>query len=660
MKFKKTLSKVGLFLFILTVTSFSSQIGFASDLYPLNSAVSNDFNGDHKSDIILVGGENWTTLPVAFSNGDGSFIVTNIANSYIPTWSRVSGTKTISGDFNGDGKYDFAIIGGDGWSTIPVAFSNGDGSFNVTNVANSNIPVWSNAFDVKVISGDFNGDRKTDIALVGGNNWATIPVAFSNGDGSFNVTNLANSYIPIWSRAEGAKVLNGDFNNDGKDDFALVGGAGWATIPVAFSNGDGSFIVTNVTNSNIPIWSRVSGAKITTGDFNGDRKTDIAMAGGDGWSTIPVAFSNGDGSFNVTNVANSYIPVWAKVAGVRMSSGDFNADGMNDLVLVGGDGWSTIPVAFSNGDGSFNVTNLSNSYIPVWARASGVKVINGTYNYNIKDNIVLIGGTDWSTIPVAFSNGDGSFNVTNKENQYIPSWSRVAGVKSVSGDFNGDGNIDFVLMGGAGWTTVPVAFANGDGTYRVTNLSNSYIPIWSRVSGVKVVSGDFNNDGKDDFALVGGAGWATIPVAFSNGDGSFSVTNVTNSYIPGWATASGVKAVSGDFNGDNKSDLVLVGGDGWSTIPVAFSNGDGSFSVTNIGNSYIPVWSRATGVKVFSGDYNRDGKHDIVLTGVNGWSTIPVAFSNGDGSFSVTNLKNQYIPVWSSVSGVKVVSRQDY
>jgi hypothetical protein len=42
-------------------------------------------------------------------------------------------------------------------------------------------------------------------------------------------------------------------------------------------------------------------------------------------------------------------------------------------------------------------------------------------------------------------------------------------------------------------------------------------------------------------------------------------------------------------------------------------------------------------VKMVSGDYNGDGRTDIALTGVLGWNTLPVAFSNGNGHYSVSN-----------------------
>jgi hypothetical protein len=266
-----------------------------------------------------------------------------------------SGVNVIKGDFNGDGKADIALVGGVYGNNVAVYFSNGDGTFNVTNFPAPLLASNVNNPGVKIVTGDFNGDGKTDIALIGGTGWNTVVVAFSNGDGSFNVTNVANPFLAAVATQAG-QILTGDFNGDGKTVIALLGGKGWGSVVTAFSNGDGSFSVKNVANSFLASVA-TQATQIATGDFNGDGKTDIALLGGKGWNTVPVAFSNGDGSFSVKNVANPFLAAVA-TQGAQILTGDFNGDGKTDIVLIGGPGWTTVPSAFSNGDGSFNVTNL--------------------------------------------------------------------------------------------------------------------------------------------------------------------------------------------------------------------------------------------------------------------------------------------------------------
>jgi hypothetical protein len=411
-------------------------------------------------------------------------------------------------------------------------------------------PLWSNAangcWQAKAPvtdKADFNADHKADLGLVGANSWTTLPTAFSNGGGGFNVTNQGVPNFGAWASTPGVKVLTGDFNGDGRIDYALTGGLGWTTMPVAFSNGDGNYTITNLSAPNFPVWATSPGAKAVTGDFNGDGKTDIALTGGLGWASIPVAFSNGDGSFNITNSGVANFPTWATSLGAQVVAGDFNADGKTDLALTGGVGWASIPTAFSNGAGGFNVTN------------------GGVPNF----------GT----------------------------WANSLGVKIVAGDFNGDGRTDIALTAVSGWASIPVAFSNGDGNFTITNAGEPNFPIWASSLGAHVVAGDFNGDGRTDLALTGGVGWASIPVATSNGDGSFGITNAGVPNFGTWANSTGVSIVAGDFNGDGKADIALTGVSGWTTVPMATSTGGGNFSISNAGVANFPAWATTPGARIF-------------------------------------------------------------
>jgi hypothetical protein len=71
-----------------------------------------------------------------------------------------------------------------------------------------------------------------------------------------------------------------------------------------------------------------------------------------------------------------------------------------------------------------------------------------------------------ASIAVAFSVGNGTFNVTNAGVPDFPTWAKSAGVELVARDFNGDGRVDLALTGVAGWGCVPVAISVGDGTFK--------------------------------------------------------------------------------------------------------------------------------------------------------------------------------------------------
>src|SRR4029453_17869096 len=180
-------------------------------------------------------------------------------------------------------------------------FSNGNGSYTVTNLPITNFATWAANPGARVVTGDFNGDRRTDLALAGVVGWTTMPMAFSNGNGAFTVTNTPIANFAAWAPTPGAKVVTGDFNGDKRADLALTGVIAWTTVATALSAGNGGFTVTNPQVPTFPGLHGTPGAKIVTGDFNGDSRADIAVTGSVGSTTVSIALGGGDGTYGATN-----------------------------------------------------------------------------------------------------------------------------------------------------------------------------------------------------------------------------------------------------------------------------------------------------------------------------------------------------------------------
>merc|ERR1711998_539414 len=143
----------------------------------------------------------------------------------------------------------------------------------------------------------------------------------------------------------------------------------------------------------------------------------------------------------------------------------------------------------------------------------------------------------------------------------------------------------------------------GTGKFRITNHGIAHFASWAQTSGAKLVVADFNGDGKSDAALVGGRGWRTIPVAFSKGNGSYRVTNHGVSKFPQWASQSGAQAAAGDFNGDGKGDIIVQGPRGWGTLPTAFGKGNGQFNVVNKPIANFAKWAPTPGALLVVADF---------------------------------------------------------
>ncbi len=305
--------------------TFASPVWWSGDSLWCDSAHlrSGDYNGDGKTDMSCH--DDAGHHIVAFSNGDGTFTSPGWWNWGSP-WCDPAHLRL--GDYNGDGKTDLSCHSDTGYHI--VAFSNGDGTFSS--------PGWWGAQwcdPAHLTLGDFNGDGKIDLSCHSDTGYHIL--AFSNGDGTFS--------SPGWWGAQWcdpAHLRFGDYNGDGKLDLSCHHDAGYHIV--AFSNGDGTFSSPGWWNWGSP-WCDPS--HLRSGDYNCDGKLDLSCHDDAGHHII--AFSNGDGTFSSPGWWNWDSP-WCDPS--HLTSGDFNGDGKLDLACH--QGYASHIVAFSNGDGTFS------------------------------------------------------------------------------------------------------------------------------------------------------------------------------------------------------------------------------------------------------------------------------------------------------------------
>jgi hypothetical protein len=275
------------------------------------------------------------TLSILLGKGDGTFNVTTL-----PTTAQFVGTL-VAGDFNGDGKLDLAFP--DPFNKlVHLLLGNGDGTFTeVSTTAVGSDPVWAAA-------ADFNGDGKLDLAVVnqsGGN----VSILLGNGDGTF----APRPSVKVGTTPNAVTVA--DFNGDGNLDLAVVN-SGSNNVSILLGAGDGMFTL----KSSPPTGASPFG--IVASDFNGDGKVDLAVTNQCGnakscsrsaYGSILILQGAGDGTFTVTS---KVLTGYHKPLGI--AAGDFNADGKNDLAVVGMTEGSAL-VLFGNGKGGFGTPVVS-------------------------------------------------------------------------------------------------------------------------------------------------------------------------------------------------------------------------------------------------------------------------------------------------------------
>ncbi|WP_406290037.1 FG-GAP-like repeat-containing protein [Embleya sp. NBC_00896] len=167
-----------------------------------------------------------------------------------PGWWWSGGVKYISGDFDGNGRDDIAGFYGYGNNTsdavaLHTLLSKPDGGFNAP-FESWRVPAgnwdWTRA---KLTSGDYNGDGRADAAAMydygGGESALFTFIARADGGFAQDVRSWKSANGTWWGDA--ARPVSGDFNGDGRTDIAAMynsadGSSGLHTFP---STADGLF-----------------------------------------------------------------------------------------------------------------------------------------------------------------------------------------------------------------------------------------------------------------------------------------------------------------------------------------------------------------------------------------------------------------------------------
>jgi hypothetical protein len=334
------------------------------------------------------------------------------------------------------------------------------------------------------IAVDLNGDGILDLAGPGANGAA---VMLGNADGTFRAR------VNFAAGGQTQDLAAGDFNSDGKQDLAVTINSPQISLSLLTGNGDGTFNAPvnfpNTTGFDAPV--------IVAADVNNDTRLDLLIAHTLACFTAPCASSddltimlgNGNGTFQ-----SSQMDVGIGMAEIAV--GDFNRDGNQDLAMAGSS--ARLYLLRGNGDGTF-VQQPTQTLIPGENHLGedGTDIDVGDFNRDGIQDLVVAVALNGSRTVILIGNGDGTFRVPHiitEPDIRIPHYQAVA-------DYNGDGSQDLALSLGWGFQgMIEILNGNGDGTFQPLVLYDPAPPD-SSTAGGDLIAGDFNRDGRPDLAL---------------------------------------------------------------------------------------------------------------------------------------------------------------
>jgi hypothetical protein len=337
-------------------------------------------------------------------------------------------------------------------------FSNGQmfttsyGDWNSSPNASVNQPTPASTWKT-VLSGDINGDGKTDIVAMNsaGQWWAGL----NNGNNSFTPV-----YLGSWDPAQNWQAIQlADINGDGRMDIVgMTSGGGWWASLITGSNNSLSF-----QNIFLGRWNPYADWQILkAGDVNGDGRMDMIgmTAGGGWWAGIII------GSGNNLHFQNVMLGRWNPNAGWRnLRVADVNGDGQADVIgMTDGGGWWA---GLSTGTG-INI-HFQNVFLTRWNPNAGWRnVMVGDFNGDGRMDVIGMtnGGGWWAGLSV------GSGTAVSFANVYMGQWNPTAGWQHMMvADINGDGRDDIIgeTSGGSWWA----------GLSNSTSFTNTWLGLWN-------------------------------------------------------------------------------------------------------------------------------------------------------------------------------------
>jgi hypothetical protein len=498
--------------------SFTAPTNFGAGDAP-ESVAMGDFNLDGKPDLATA---NFSSNNVTILLGNGSGGFTQPAGS--PVGAGDGPSSVAVGDFNLDGKPDLAVANGFS-NNVTILLGNGSGSF--TQPAGSPVGAGNGAISVAV--GDFNFDGKPDLAVANNiSDNVTIRLNTCDAQPCSGIAFAPPADAPASAGNAPESVAMGDFNLDGKLDLATAG-VDDNKLTILLGNAAGGF--TQAAGSPISVGSVP--VSVAVGDFNLDGKPDLAVANNSS-ANVTILLGNGAGGF--APAAGSPVGVGFGPAGLAV--GDFNRDGQTDLA-VANIGDDDVTVLLGNGSGGFTQ-----------AAGSPVSVGNGPVglamgDFNLDGKLDLAAANSFSAnVTILLGNGSGGFTQAAGS----PLSAGTAPYSVAVSDFNLDGKPDLAAANLLS-DNVTILLGNGSGAF--TQPAGS--PIGVGDFPTALAGGDFNLDGKPDLA-VSNSNSDNVTILLGNGSGGF--TKPAGAPV-GVGDGPNDLAV-GDFNRDGKPDFATA------------------------------------------------------------------------------------------------------
>ena len=470
---------------------------------------------------------------------------------------------------------------------------------------------------VALVAADFENNGLLDLAAVNEiDNSVTILLNQSGNQGTF--VQATGSPISLGTSrttapATAPAIASAVFTKSGCHDL-LASDPLANTVNLLISNCDGTFQKPVA----IPVGSNPTA--IVTGDFNGDGKQDFAVANEDD-DSIFIFLGDGTGKFAAAPNSPFFFSRQLAISTTSLSDGVLNTPYSATLRSAGGIGavtWSIATGSLPSGL-TLNPATGAITGTPTAAGTSSITV-RATDSANPPDSVTTALSIPIHAVAPAFAISTASLPNGSIGTPYDQILTVIGGTSPFtwsvsSGSLPAGLSLNVAtgeITGTPTSTTTPapsstftVAVTDSSGTPLTAQKQFTLTPLTGAERGpVAMAVNDFNSDGKQDLAIVNRT-TNNVAILLGRGDGTFAAaagSPITVGNLP-------VTIASGDLAGNARADLAVVNQTD-ASVTILLNNGDGTFAPGP--NSPLTTTPTPTGIAL--ADFNQDGHVDIAVT----------------------------------------------
>lgn len=183
-----------------------------------------------------------------------------------------------------------------------------------------------------------------------------------------------------------------------------------------------------------------------------------------------------------------------------------------------------------------------------------------------------------------------------------------------------------------------------------TELKTLMHPV-SGHSFVNCYAGDFNGDGRDDLLVHNGN---SIMLFRSNGAQLDLVFSAVERVPGSWQFQPGDRFFIGDFNNDGKDEVVVFNSTNWvmEYLGLLVDDGNGGLKLIARYDDAMPGWQFQASDQFHVADFDGDGKKDLYVFNGNNWAIPYVGMLRSTGTgFNVVQRYDANLPGWQMRPG---------